>query len=92
MLAATLAAEVARYSGLIGMDGGGTLQALKAIQAELTDPTIVAHNGRLVKTRENGLLVEFDSVVALRFASEVRASMAEHCMTAPTDSRRIIGE
>jgi hypothetical protein len=38
------------------------------------------------------VLVEFGSVVALRFASEVRASMAEHCMTAPTDSRRIIGE
>jgi class 3 adenylate cyclase len=45
-LAAILAADVAGYSRLIGADEGGTLQALKAIRAELIDPTIAAHNGR----------------------------------------------
>ena len=49
-LAAILAADVAGYSRLIGADEGGTLSALKAIRAELLDPTIAAHNGRLVKT------------------------------------------
>ena len=49
-LAAILAADVAGYSRLIEADEGGTLQALKAIRAELIDPTIAAHNGRLVKT------------------------------------------
>jgi adenylate cyclase len=73
-LAAILAADVAGYSRLIGADEGGTLQGLKAIRAELIDPTIAAHHGRLVKTTGEGLLVEFGSVVdALRCATKVQA-------------------
>jgi adenylate cyclase len=87
-LAAILAADVAGYSRLIGADEGGTLQALKTIRAELIDPTIAAHNGRLVKTTGDGLLVEFSSVVnALRCATEVQAGMAERNATVPTDNR-----
>lgn len=37
-----------RYSRLIGADEGSTLQAFKTICAEPFDPTIAAHNGRLV--------------------------------------------
>jgi adenylate cyclase len=51
-----LPAISAGYSRLIGSDEGGTLARLKAIQAELIDPTIAAHNGRLVKTTGDGLL------------------------------------
>jgi class 3 adenylate cyclase len=36
-LAAILAADIAGYSRLIGVDEGGTLQTLKAIRAELID-------------------------------------------------------
>jgi adenylate cyclase len=87
-LAAILAADVAGYSRLIGADEGGTLQALKAIRAELLDPTIAAHNGRLVKTTGDGLLVEFSSVVdALRCATEMQAGMAERDATVPTEKR-----
>src|SRR5262249_26653977 len=87
-LAAILAADVAGYSRLIGADEGGTLQALKAIRAELIDPTIAAHNGRLVKTTGDGLLIEFGSVVdALRCATEVQAGMAERNAMAPADKR-----
>ena len=87
-LAAILAADVAGYSRLIGADEGGTLQALKAIRAELIDPTIVAHNGRLVKTTGDGLLVEFSSVVdALHCATEVQAGMAERNAAVPTEKR-----
>jgi class 3 adenylate cyclase len=87
-LAAILAADVAGYSRLIGADESGTLQALKAIRAELIDPTIAAHNGRLVKTTGDGLLVEFGSVVdALRCATEVQAGMAERNATAPAGKR-----
>ena len=72
-VAAILAADVAGYSRPIGADEGGTLQALKAIRAELIDPTIAAHNGRLVKTTRDGLFVEFGSVVdALQCATEVQ--------------------
>jgi adenylate cyclase len=69
-LAAILAADVAGYSRLIGADEGGTLQAFKTIRAELVDPTIAAHDGRLVKTTGDGFLIEFGSVVdALRCAT-----------------------
>jgi adenylate cyclase len=77
-LAAILAADVAGYSRLIGADEGGTLRALKAIRAELIDPKIAEHRGRLVKTTGDGLLVEFGSVVdALRCATEVQRAMSE---------------
>jgi TolB-like protein/class 3 adenylate cyclase len=87
-LAAILAADVAGYSRLMGADEGGTFTTLKAIRAELIDPTIAAHNGRLVKTTGDGLLVEFGSVVdALRCATEVQAGMAERNATVPADKR-----
>ena len=87
-LAAILAADVAGYSRLIGADEGGTLQALKAIRAELIDPTLVAHNGRLVTTTGDGLLVEFSSVVdALRCATEIQAAMAERNTTVAAGKR-----
>ena len=87
-LAAILAADVAGYSRLIGADESSTLQALKAIRAELIDPTIASHNGRLVKTTGDGLLVEFGSVVdALNCASEVQAGMTERNATVPADKR-----
>ena len=86
--AAILAADVAGYSRLIGADEGGTLAALKAIRAELIDPTIAAHNGRLVKTTGDGLLVEFSSVVgALQCATEVQTGMVERNATVPADNR-----
>ena len=86
-LAAILAADVAGYSRLIGADESSTLQALKAIRAELIDPTIAAHNGRLVKTTGDGLLVEFCSVVdALRSATEIQAGMAERNILVPKTS------
>ena len=77
-LAAILAADVAGYSRLIGADEEGTLGRLKAIRADLFDPKIDEHRGRIVHTAGDGLLVEFSSVVdALRCATEVQAAMSE---------------
>src|SRR6266446_4284822 len=85
-LAAILAADVAGYSRLMGADEGSTLQGLKAVRAELIDPKIAAHNGRLVKTTGDGLLVEFSRVVdALRCAVEVQREMAERNAVAEGD-------
>src|SRR5215467_8349508 len=85
-LAAILAADVAGYSRLIGADEEGTLGRLRALRAELIDPKIAAHNGRLVKTTGDGLLVEFSSVVdALCCATEVQAGMAERNAAVPAD-------
>jgi len=87
-LAAILAADMAGYSRLIGVDEGGTLLGFKAIQAELFNPKIATHNGRLVKTTGDGFLAEFSSVVdALRCATELQAGMAERNASIPTDNR-----
>jgi TolB-like protein/class 3 adenylate cyclase/Flp pilus assembly protein TadD len=83
-LAAILAADVAGYSRLIGADEEGTLDRLKAIRAEVIDPKIGEHRGRIVKTTGDGLLVEFGSVVdALRCATEWQRAMAEHNVGTP---------
>src|SRR5229473_5444834 len=87
-LAAILAADVAGYSRLIGADEEGTLNRLKAIRAEIIDPKIAEHRGRIVKTTGDGLLVEFASVVdALRCATAWQAGMADRNAAEPADSR-----
>jgi len=87
-LAAILAADVAGYSRLIGADEEGTLNRLRSIRAEIIDPKVIEHRGRIVKTTGDGLLVEFTSVVdALRCATEIQKVMAEGNAAAPPTSR-----
>jgi len=75
-LAAILCADVAQYSRLMGSDEEGTLAALKAHRRELVDPLIAQHQGRIVKTTGDGLLIEFASVVdAVRCAVVVQSGM-----------------
>jgi adenylate cyclase len=77
-LAAVLAADVAGYSRLMGVDEVGTLEALKAHRREVVDPAIADHNGRIVKTTGDGMLVEFSSAVdAVTCAMLVQDAMAE---------------
>ncbi len=87
-LAAILAADVAGYSRLMGVDEEGTLAALKAIRRDLLDLKIKEHRGRIVKTTGDGVLVEFASVVdAVRCAVEVQRGMAERNTGVPADKR-----
>jgi adenylate cyclase len=83
-LAAILAADVEGYSRLIGADEERTLNQLRAIRAEVIDPKVSEHHGRIVKTTGDGLLVEFGSVVdALRCATEWQKGMAERDAATP---------
>lgn len=76
-LAAVLAADVAGYSRLMGLDEERTLANLKSLRKTLLDPSIAAHRGRIVKTTGDGMLVEFASAVdAARCAAEVQRGMA----------------
>ncbi len=85
-LAVILAADVAGYSRLMGADEEGTLRRLKALRAELIDPAIAEHHGRIVKTTGDGMLVEFGSVVdAMRCAIAWQMAMTDR--SEPTDSR-----
>src|ERR1700682_2974355 len=87
-LAAILAADVAGYSRLMGVDEEETLAALKALRKSLIDPNIAEHRGRIVKTTGDGALVEFASVVdAVRCAVEVQRGMAERNSDVPADKR-----
>src|SRR5208282_1430171 len=87
-LAAILAADVAGYSRLIEADEEGTLGRLKTLRAQVIDPKIAAHRGRIVNTTGDGLLAEFASVVdASRCAAEVQAAMAKSNAPLPPDRR-----
>ena len=87
-LAAVLAADVAGYSRLMGIDEEGTLARLKAVRKGLIDPAIASHRGRIVKTTGDGMLIEFASAVdAVRSAVEVQRRMAEQNATVPQNQR-----
>src|SRR5277367_5244424 len=88
-LIAILAADVAGYSRLIGVDEEGTHERLKAHLGQLVDPKIKEHGGRTVKNTGDGLLAEFPSVVdAVRCAVEVQREMTDREPEVP-DERRI---
>jgi adenylate cyclase len=61
-LVVVLYADMVGYSRLIGLDDAGTLQRLKALRADLIDPAIQKHGGRIIQTGGDSLLVIFDSV------------------------------
>jgi adenylate cyclase len=87
-LAAILAADVAGYSRLMGLDEEGTLAALKEHRRAVVDPRIAEHRGRIVKTTGDGILVEFASVVdGVRCAVDVQRQMAERNVAVPPERR-----
>ena len=87
-MAAILAADVAGYCRLIGIDEEGTVAQLRALRRTLFDPKVTDHRGRIVKNTGDGALVEFGSVVdALRCAVEIQRGMAEQNTDVPQDKR-----
>jgi adenylate cyclase len=88
-LAAILAADVAGYSRLMGVDEEGTHERLKAHFRQLIDPKIKEHRGHIVKNTGDGVLVEFPNVVdAVRCAAEVQRGMIDR-EPMVSDERRI---
>ena len=82
------AADVVGYSRLMGSDEEGTLAALSAHRAELIDPGIIEHQGRIVKTTGDGLLAEFASVVdAMRCAIAFQEGIAKRNLDTEEDQR-----
>ncbi len=88
-LAAILAADVAGYSRLMGIDEVGTARSLREHRV-VSDALIARHGGRIVKTTGDGLLLEFASVVdAVECAVAVQAIMAERNSDVPPDRRML---
>ncbi len=87
-LAAILAADMVGYSRLMGADEEGTITRQKTHRSELIDPAIAEHDGRIVKTTGDGLLVEFPSVVnAVRCAVAIQQAMVEREPGVPEERR-----
>jgi TolB-like protein/class 3 adenylate cyclase/Tfp pilus assembly protein PilF len=87
-LAAIIAADFVSYSRLMGIDEAETLAALKTHRRDLIDPNIAEHEGRIVKTTGDGLLIEFPSVIeAVQCAVEVQRAMQERNSDVPADHR-----
>jgi adenylate cyclase len=87
-LAAILAADVAGYSRLMGIDEEGTHKHLKAHCHELVEPKIQQHRGRIIKNTGDGFLAEFTSVLdAVRCATEIQQGMAVRNAKTPDDRR-----
>src|SRR5215471_7429905 len=86
-LAAILAADMAGYSRLMGLDEAGTAQALREHRTA-ADPLIAQHGGRIVKTTGDGVLIEFGSVVgAVQCAIGLQELAAERNTGLPDESR-----
>ena len=84
-LTAILAADIAGYSRLMGVDEVGTARALREHRAAV-DPIMASHGGRIVKTTGDGVLVEFPSIVAaVECAVAVQKLMAERNADLPED-------
>ena len=89
-LAAILVADAVGYSRLMGEDETGTLSQIKNHFKEVFEPTIGAHDGRIVKTMGDGLLAEFASAVrAVEGAVELQLAMTKRAIDVP-ESRRVI--
>jgi TolB-like protein/Flp pilus assembly protein TadD len=88
-LAAIVAADVAGYSRLMGLDEVGTARTLRE-HRKVTDALVAKHGGRLVKTTGDGVLLEFTSVVdAVECAVAIQAVMAQRNEGLPQDRRML---
>jgi class 3 adenylate cyclase len=88
-LSAIVAADVAGYSRLMGLDEAGTARTLREHRV-IAEAVVAKHGGRIVKTTGDGLLIEFPSVVdAVDCAVAVQKLMAERNEGVPQDRRML---
>ena len=88
-LAAIVAADVAGYSRLMGLDEVGTARTLRE-HRKVTDALVAKHGGRLVKTTGDGVLLEFPSVVdAVECAVAVQTTMDQRNEGVPRERRML---
>ena len=76
------------YSRMMREDETGTLAQLKTHRKEVFDPRIAEHNGRIVKTTGDGVLVEFASAVdATECAIKIQRALARRNEDVPEGQR-----
>src|SRR5262245_4994025 len=88
-LTAILAADVAGYSRLMGLDEARTARTLHEHRAAV-DPIVASFGGRIVKTTGDGVLLEFPSIVAaVDCAVAVQKLMRERNRDVPEERRML---
>lgn len=77
-LTVILSADVVGYSGMMERDEAGTLRRLMENRAQLFDPHVAVHGGRIFKLMGDGVLIEFSSATAaVTCAFEIQTAMAK---------------
>src|SRR5215472_15092972 len=72
-LAAIAFADVAGFSRLMALDDVETVRRWRSLRAEIMEPHIARHGGRIAEIAGDAVLVEFPSVVnAVRWAADVQ--------------------
>ena len=85
-LIAVVYADMVGYSRLIGLDDVGTLERLRTLRRNLIDPAIESHDGRIVQTGGDSLLIVFDSIDgAVGCAVKVQEQVPIHDGDQPPD-------
>ncbi|MBV8455115.1 MAG: adenylate/guanylate cyclase domain-containing protein [Acetobacteraceae bacterium] len=90
-LAAILAADVAGYSRLMHADEEGTYARFTTLMADVVEPALAQHTGRIVKRTGDGFLAEFPSAVeaakcSLQFQTQILLDAARE----PEDQRLVL--
>jgi adenylate cyclase len=89
-LSAVLVADVAGYSRLMHTDEEATHARLTSLLAEVIDPSVAEHGGRIVKNTGDGFLAEFPSAVeAVRSAISFQRGVRERAIRDTEDKRLV---
>lgn len=87
-LAAVMCADVAHYARLMEVDEDGTLDRLKSYR-EIMSQLAERHNGRIVNTWGDAVIIEFSSVVeAVQCAVEIQTELSLRNVDLP-DARKM---
>src|SRR5579863_3921689 len=86
-MVAVMFTDVSGYSTLAQHDEALALKLLE-LKRSLADPVIAEHDGRLIKSIGDALMVEFHSALdAVRCATVLQARLREHNLTVPESER-----
>ncbi len=87
-LTTIVAADIAGFSRLVGIDEEGTLAAQRSHRVELIEPLLAEHHGRIANTAGDSFLLEFPSAVeAVRCSIAVQEGMADRNQDVAADQR-----
>jgi adenylate cyclase len=78
-LSAIMATDVVGYSTMLEHNEAHTLAGLREFRTKLLEPTVLSHDGKIVKNMGDGWLVEFSSTLnAVGCATEIQEALVDH--------------